>query len=183
VERATSAAPARPVPGHLTSLIRHFVDLRDGTHGGALVRTDKEAQFAHAVELLAPVAQQALAEMNTYLLLESGTLVETGLERSDDGGLIALWQLSWPEQEAAKVSPIALVAHYGIGFHHPHLRGTTVRDWPLNVFSAADAVDQLPILRAIATADIHNLVFQADYRIVPAVTRPPDGPPWTPAQP
>src|SRR5258705_11848663 len=107
-----SGPPAGPVPGHLTSLIRHFVDLRDGTHGGALVRTDKEAKFAHAVELLAPVARQVLTEMNTYLLLDSGRLVETGLERSADGGLIALWQLSWPEQEAAKVSPIALVANY-----------------------------------------------------------------------
>ncbi len=29
-----------------------------------------------------------------------------------------------------------------------------------------------PILRAIATGDLHNLVFQADYRIIPAVTRP-----------
>jgi hypothetical protein len=175
------AAP-NPIPGHLTSLIRHFIDLRDGTHGGAVIRTDKEAHFAHAVELLAPVARQALAEMNTYLLLDSGSLDETGLTRSEDGSLAAIWQLSWPEQMAAGVSPIMLVAYYGIGFHHPHLRGATVHDWPLNVFSDADADadDQLPILRAIATADLHNLVFQADYHIVPAVTRPPDVPPWSP---
>jgi len=30
----------------------------------------------------------------------------------------------------------------------------------LNVFSVQDAADQLPILRAIATSDLHNLVFQ-----------------------
>jgi hypothetical protein len=47
-----------------------------------------------------------------------------------------------------------------------------VHDWPLNVFTVSDAADQLPILRAITTADLHNLVFQADYRIIPAVTRP-----------
>src|SRR6266850_1625106 len=52
------------------------------------------------------------------------------------------------------------------GFHHPHLRGTTVHDWPLNVFSEEDASAQLPILRAIASSDLHNLVFRADYRIV-----------------
>jgi hypothetical protein len=170
------------IPGHLTSLIRHFIDLRDGTHGGAILRADKEAHFAHAIELLTPVARQALAEMNTYLLLDSGTLDQTGLERSQDGSLAATWQLSWPEQATAGVSPVMLVAYYGIGFHHPHLRGATVRDWPLNVFSDADADDQLPILRAIATADLHNLVFQADYHIVPAVTRPPDVLPWSPIQ-
>ena len=30
---------------------------------------------------------------------------------------------------------------------------------------------ELPTLRAIAAADLHNLVFQLDYRIVPAITR------------
>jgi hypothetical protein len=29
----------------------------------------------------------------------------------------------------------------------------------------------VPVLRAIATADLHNLVFQRDYRIVPAIVR------------
>jgi hypothetical protein len=66
-----------------------------------------------------------------------------------------------------------LHAYFGASFHHPHLRGGTVGDWPLNMSSVQDATDQLPILRAIATADLHNLVFQADYRIIPAVTRPP----------
>jgi hypothetical protein len=63
-----------------------------------------------------------------------------------------------------------LQAYFGGGFHHPHLRGTTVRDWPLNVFSEEDATAQLPILRAIASSDLHNFVYQSDYRIVPAMT-------------
>jgi len=70
-----------------------------------------------------------------------------------------------------RLPPIMLHAYFGAGFHHPHLRGATVGDWPLNVFSVQDATDQLPILRAIATSDLHNLVFQSDYRIIPAVTR------------
>jgi hypothetical protein len=77
--------------------------------------------------------------------------------------------LSWPEQRATGVQPIALQAYFGSGFHHPHLRGTTVHDWPLNVFSDEDAVAQLSILRAIASSDLHNLVYGADYRVVPAV--------------
>ncbi|HXA32454.1 MAG TPA: hypothetical protein VNV87_09365 [Acidimicrobiales bacterium] len=74
------------------------------------------------------------------------------------------------------MAPLTLLAYYGIGFHHPHLRGATVGDWPLNVFTKDDATDQLPVLRAIATAELHNLVYQADYRIIPAVMRPPPEP-------
>jgi hypothetical protein len=158
---------------YITSLIRHFEDLRDGTHGGSASRKDKEAHFEKAVQLLAPIARQVLAEVNTSLLLETGDLTETGLRRTADGGLSASWALSWPEQRAARVQPIVLQAYFGGGFHHPHLRGTTVHDWPLNVFSEEDAAAQLSILRAIASSDLHNLVYSADYRIVPAVTAHP----------
>jgi hypothetical protein len=158
-------------PAYITSLIRHFEDLRDGTHGGSAGRKDKEAHFEKAVQLLAPVARQVLTEMNTSLLLETGQLSETGPRRTTDGGLIASWVLSWPEQQAVGVEPIALHAYFGGGFHHPHLRGTTVHDWPLNVFTDEDAAAQLSILRAIASSDLHNLVYRADYRIVPAVNR------------
>jgi len=122
------------------------------------------------VRLLAPIARQVLTEMNTSLLLDTGQLTETGLLRTADGGLNASWALSWPEQRAASVQAIVLQAYFGGGFHHPHLRGTTVHDWPLNVFCDEDAAAQLPILRAIASSDLHNLVFRADYGIVPAVT-------------
>src|SRR5882724_3641862 len=158
------------IPAYITSLTRHFADLRDGTHGGAASRKDKEAHFQKAVELLAPVARQVLSEVNTSLLLGAGQITETGPRRTEDGGLDASWALSWPEQRAAGIPPIVLLAHYGGGFHHPHLRGSTVRDWPLNVFTADDAAGQLCTLRAIASGDLHNLVYRADFRIVPAVT-------------
>ncbi len=160
------------IPGHLTALMMHFIDLRDGTHGGSASRRDKETHFARAVELLAPVARQALDEINSHLLLNTGKIVATGLQLEADGSLSASWDLIWPEQKAAGLAPVTLLAYYGIGFTHPHLRGATVRDWPLNVFTVNDARDQLPIMRAIATSDLHNLVFQSDYRIIPAVTRP-----------
>jgi hypothetical protein len=164
-------------PGHVTALIRHFDDLRDRTHGGATTRNDKETHFAHAVDLLAPVARQTLDEINAHLMLDTGRVIATGLQRDDDGSLRASWDLVWPEQLDAGLAPVTLSAYYGTGFHHPHLRGGTVGDWPLNVFTTHDASDQLPIMRAIATADLHNLVFQADYRIIPAVTRPSTEPP------
>ena len=99
--------PESAVPAYITSLIRHFADLRDGTHGGSASRKDKEAHFEKAVQLLAHVARQVLTEMNMSLLLDTGQLTETGLQRTADGGLIASWVLSWPEQQAAGVEPIA----------------------------------------------------------------------------
>jgi hypothetical protein len=122
------------------------------------------------------MARHVLTEMNTILLLETGQLTETQLRRTGDGGLDASWALSWPEQRAAGIEPIVLHAFFGGSFHHPHLRGTTVGDWPLNVFSDEDAAAQLPILRAIASGDLHNLVYRADHRIVPAVTAKPAAP-------
>jgi hypothetical protein len=165
--------PESTIPAYITSLIRHFEDLRDGTHGGSAGRKDKEGHFERAVRLLAPIARQVLTEMNSSLLLDTGKLTETGLQRTEDGGLNASWVLSWPEQRAARVQPIALQAYFGGGYHHPHLRGTTVQDWPLNVFSEEDAAAQLFILRAIASSDLHNLVYRADYQIIPAATANP----------
>jgi hypothetical protein len=47
--------------------------------------------------------------------------------------------------------------------------GSTAGDWPLNVFDEGQAAAELPVLRAVASADLHNLVFQRDYRIIPAI--------------
>ncbi|GGS95255.1 hypothetical protein ACIBIZ_04425 [Nonomuraea spiralis] len=152
------------------ALIRHFTDLRDGVHGGVTAREDKERLFATAVELLDPVARATLDEFNADLLLGTGQVVASGLTRSQEGGLNAMWSLTWPEQRDKDILPIAIVAHYGADFHHPHLRGNTVGDWPLNVFDHSDAAGQLTTLRAIAAADAHNLVFQESYRLIPAVT-------------
>src|SRR6266852_6118644 len=159
-------------PAHLRGLLRHFADLRDGTHGdGAITRADKERLFASAVGWLDPYARQALAEMNDTLLLGRGAMTATGVTNSPSGDVAATWTLGWPEQQQAGIKPITLQAFYGRGFQHPHLRGETVGDWPLNVFSDADAAAELPTLRAIAAAELHNLVFQRDYRIVPATNR------------
>ncbi len=159
-------------PNHtLGALLRHFADLRDGTHGNAVSRQDKERLFAAAVALLDPYARQVLDEINQVLLVGTGKVHASGVTRSPDGGSMASWTLSWPEQRLANIRPITIEAHYGMGFHHPHLRGGTVGEWPLNVFDDDQAAAEVPTLRAIAAADLHNLVFQRDYRIVPAITR------------
>jgi hypothetical protein len=153
------------------ALLRHFADLRDGTHGGASSRQNKERFFTAAVELIDPEVVSALDEINADLLLDTGELTATGVRRSATLGLDAVWRLSWPQQRAARIEPIVIRAYFGIGSPHPHLQGGTVRDWPLNVFDEEQAAAELPTLRAIASAEIHNLVFQTggDYRIIPAL--------------
>lgn len=153
------------------ALLRHFADLRDGDHGGARERTAKEALFGVAVELMDPVVRAVLAEVDSGLLLGTGTVGASGVGRDGTGGLRTQWTLTWPEQRAADLPPISVTARYGSNFHHPHLRGATVGEWPLNVFDEQDARAELPTVRAIVAADLHNMVYQRDFRIIPATTR------------
>lgn len=155
-------------PAYLGELLRHFADLRDGTHGAAVTRADKEQLFLQAVAFMDPASRQVLDEINRTLLLGTGTVNATGVVRHPAGDVTAAWTLEWPEQQRAGLSPITLLAFYGRGFHHPHMRGRSVGNWPLNVFSASEGKEALPTLRAITAAELHNLVFESDYRIVPA---------------
>lgn len=159
---------ADPEP-HLVALRRHAEDLRDGTHGGAGPRAAKERLFLRAVEFVDPVARQVLTEVNDALLDGTGDVDDAGMRRSGDGSLTREWTLTWPEQRDRGIPPVTISAWFGGGFHHPHLRGATVHDWPLNVYDEMDARALLPMLRGIVAADVHNLIFQADWRIIPVV--------------
>ena len=154
---------------HLVALRRHAEDLRDRTHGGAGPRAEKERLFQRAVEFLDPVARQALTEVNDTLLEGTGEIGDIGVQRSADGSLTRDWTLSWPEQRERGIAPVTISAWFGAGFHHPHLRGANVHDWALNVYDETDAQALLPTLRGIVAADVHNLIFQADWQIIPAV--------------
>jgi hypothetical protein len=162
-------------PEHTGALLRHFADLRDGSHGGVISRPDKERLFAKAVALLDRYARRALDEINAELLRDTGEITATGVRRSAGGGIDAVWALAWPEQRAARIKPIVIRAYFGIGSPHPHLQGGTVGDWPLNVFDEHEAAVELDTLRTIAAGEIHNLVFQTggDHRIIPALLNGP----------
>jgi hypothetical protein len=166
---ATPPTEHPAVPAPLEALVRHFTDLRDGTHAGHPDRAGKEDAFLTATRLLDAPARQALTEFDTHLLLGTGTVSATGPGRDPYGGSFATWTLTWPEQLRAEIPPLTLHAHYGAGFHHPHLRGATVAEWPLNVSSPDQAAELLPTFCAILAADLHNLVFQRDWRIIPAL--------------
>jgi hypothetical protein len=77
------------IPAYITSLIRHFEDLRDGTHGGSASRKDKEAHFEKAVQLLAPVARQVSHRNEHELAARHRATHREGLRRTADGGLNA----------------------------------------------------------------------------------------------
>jgi hypothetical protein len=164
---------ASKTPAYLDALLRHVVDLRDGTHGGVGPRDEKEGLFVRAAEWLDPVARQVLTETDEVVLRSTGEISDSGLERETDGTLFRAWTLGWPEQAARGLDPVTLRAWFGGGFHHPHLRGATVHDWPLNVYAESDARDLLPVLRSVVVADLHNLVFEADWRIIPAAGATP----------
>lgn len=157
-----------------SSLRRHFADLRDMSHAdGATTRADKEDVFSVSTTWLAPVAVSVLEQLDAALLEGVGTVDDSGVSRTRDGGLGRAWTLGWPAQAERGIQPVRILAVYGGGFHHPHLRGGTVGEWPFNVFDPAQAEAERGTLVAIAAAEIHNLVFEADYRIVPATTAHP----------
>src|SRR5260370_12084610 len=91
--------------------LRHFADLRDGTHGGAISRPDKERLFTAAVALLDPRARQALEEINTDLLLGTGEVTATGVHRRR-GCVDAVCAPSWRRQHAARTRPGVIPATY-----------------------------------------------------------------------
>lgn len=117
-------------------------------------------EYTAAIALLDPYARQVLDEINRYLLLDTGQVTATGVRRSADGGVDAVWALSWPDQQAAGIKPIVIRAYYGVGFLHPHLQSGTVGDWPLNVFDHEQAAAELPTMRAMASAELQNLVLE-----------------------
>jgi hypothetical protein len=70
---------------------------------------------------------------------------------------VTWFELSWPEQRAARVirgpngplQPVRIVVNYSQGELHPHLSGSTAGFWPFQVTSEADAGRQKGVLAAI----------------------------------
>jgi len=106
-------------PEYTAALFRHFADLRDGTHGGASSRRDKERLYVAAVALLDPYcpARAGRDEHRSHARHRRGCA--TGVRPSAAGGLEAVWALSWPEQHAASIKPILIRAYFGLEFLHP----------------------------------------------------------------
>ncbi len=162
-------------------MLRHLADLVTGTYEGAESWPERLELFHRAVELIDPVVRRVLDETNVTFLDRTGDTVTRTVEQ-DDGSMATHWELSWPRQREAvsrhggAVAPIQVIAWFRRTFTHPHLRGTSAGDWPLQVLSAADAARQELIVRAIVEAELHQRVFEGRWPVVPAAVRQ-HGPP------
>jgi hypothetical protein len=168
---------SHPIPSTVRAddLLRHLQDLRSDTYEGAMSRGAKEEVYRQGINLLRPVAVEILEEANTLFLNGTGHVQMIGPEEDGFGGLVTRFELSWPEQRAARVmrgpngplQPVRIVINYSLGFHHPHLSGSTAGFWPFQVTSAADAGRQKGILAAIVELELHQRIYETDWRILP----------------
>jgi hypothetical protein len=163
------------LPPRATDIFRHLADLRSGTYEGASQWPERVEVFRRAVSLLDPVVRRVLEQANTVFLRGGGTIHHrAGDDR--DGGAYAHWELSWPAQRHAaarhggRVEPVQVIAVFGRGNAHPHLRGAVAGMWPCQVIDAADAERQEPILRAIVECELHERIFQGTWQVIPAFT-------------
>src|SRR4051812_1199588 len=113
---------SHPIPSTVRAdyLLRHLQDLRSGTYEGAMGRGAKEGVYRQGINLLRSVAVEVLEEANTLFLNGTGNVQMIGPEEDDSGSLVTRFELSWPEQQAARVmrgpngpiQPVRIVVNY-----------------------------------------------------------------------
>ena len=161
---------------------RHIADLRTSSYEGAASRDAREKMFCRAFDFVTPVANRVLSDLNDFFLSSSGRMRTISPARTEEGGLIGSWELTWPSLEQAKnrfdetsLEPLAihaifpLVATGTMQWTHPHfaLLRSGCREglgaaWPMQVTSLEDAWRQEPILRVLAEAELHERTFLAN---------------------
>jgi hypothetical protein len=158
-------------------LRRHLDDLVARRYEGAESWPDRRALFQRAAELLDPLVRRVLAETDETFLESTGEITTREVEH-DDGSVEQRWELSWPRQREATsrhggpVDPVQVIAWFRRSFNHPHLRGSTAGDWPLQVLTTEDAARQEPIVRAIVEAELHQRIYEGRWPVLPwAVSR------------
>ncbi|MGH3841453.1 MAG: hypothetical protein ACRDS0_08440 [Pseudonocardiaceae bacterium] len=157
-------------------LMRHLADLVERRYEGARSWPERVGVFRRAVELLDPVIRGVFAEANAAFLENTGDMTCRSVEQGD-GSVGEHWELSWPRQREAvsrhggPVTPVQVIAWFQRSFNHAHLRGSTAGDWPLQVTSIDDANRQLPIVRAIVEAELHQRIYEGRYPVMPVAVR------------
>src|SRR5579862_4674040 len=137
---------------------RHIDDLRTHSYEGASSREEREKVFIEAFDLLTPVAEKVLSDLNFFFLSGLGWTRTVSPSRSEDGGLIGFWELTWPLQQRSKnrftqqpLDPLAIHAVFpkrptlSMEWTHPHLallrpccHSGLAAAWPLQVTSIED---------------------------------------------
>jgi hypothetical protein len=160
---------------------RHLEDLRGNAYEGAS-GADRHALYVAAFELLTPLAVEVLQQINRSLLRDTGEVSVRTPRPDGGGGQIGSWLLSWPEllQSNSRftrkaLQPVTVSAVFPPGFTHPHLvaggpvdpRAASLAAWPMQVTSPEDAEQHRPVRWAIATAEVHDRIYQSTWRVVP----------------
>ncbi len=157
-------------------LMRHLADLVTHSYEGVTSWPDRLTVFHRAVQLLDPVVRDVFAEADAMFLENTGEVTRHSVEQSD-GSVGERWELSWPRQRDAvsrdggPVPPVQVIAWFRRSFNHAHLRGSTAGDWPLQVTSTDDAARQIPIVRAIVEAELHQRIYEGRYPVMPVAVR------------
>jgi hypothetical protein len=160
---------------------RHLEDLKEDAYEGAS-GTDRHARYVVAFELLTPIAVDVLQQTNTSLLHGRGHVSVRAPGPDAEGGQIGSWLLTWPGLSESRsrftgksLQPVTISAVFPPGFTHPHLvaggpvdpRAESLAAWPMQVTSPEDAEQQRPVLWAIATAEVHDRIYQSSWRVIP----------------
>jgi hypothetical protein len=160
---------------------RHLEDLRENAYEGAS-GAERQRRYVEACDLLSPVAVDALQQMNASLLGGKGEVSVRAPAPDGGGGSIASWLLTWPELSTSKsrftgepLQPVTISAVFPAGFTHPHLvaggpvhpRAASLTAWPMQITSLEDADQHRPVLWAIATAEVHDRIYQSSWRVIP----------------
>jgi hypothetical protein len=174
--RGTRATPRTWIDG----LRRHAEDLRSDSYEGAS-GAEREAPYRVAFDFLSIVATGVLGDINELLLRGTGDISIRTPGPDGHGGLIGSWMLSWPALREARsrmtgkaISPVTVSAVWPAGFVHPHLvaggpvnpRADSLVAWPMQIASAEEAAQQEPLLWAIATAEVHDRIYQSSWRVI-----------------
>jgi len=135
-----------------------------------------------AFELLTPIAVDVLQQVNASLLRGTGDVSVRAPGPDGEGGQIGSWLLTWPELlestsrlTGKRLQPVTISGVFPPGFTHPHLvaggpvdpRVASIVAWPMQVTSREDAEQQRPVLWAIATAELHDRIYQSTWRVIP----------------
>jgi hypothetical protein len=160
---------------------RHLEDLRENAYEGASGAA-RHARYVAAFKLLTPVAVDVLQQVNTSLLRGTGDVSVRAPGPDGDGGQIGSWLLTWPELSRSRsrltgkaLQPVTISAVFPAGFTHPHLvaggpvdpRAASLAAWPMQVTSPEDAEQHRPVLWAIATAEVHDRIYQSSWQVIP----------------
>jgi hypothetical protein len=170
-----------PTSAFIDGILRHLEDLKKDAYEGASGAA-RYVRYMAAFELLTPIAVDVLQQVNALLLRGEGDVSVRAPGPDGDGGQIGSWVLSWPDLSESRsrftgkaLQPVTISAVFPRGFTHPHLvaggpvdpRAASLVAWPMQVTSREDAEQQRPVLWAIATAEVHDRIYKASWRVIP----------------